>query len=47
MMFAINNIQTNNIANSILSFSVIGLFILAIIGYGILILVEYKTKQLI
>ena len=44
MMFAINNIQTKNIANSILSFSVIGLFILAIIGYGILILVEYKSE---
>nr|WP_229767945.1 MFS transporter [Staphylococcus sp. McC-251-APC-3A2] len=44
MMFAINNIQTGNIANSILSFSVIGLFVLAMIGYGILILVEYKNE---
>lgn len=43
MMFAINNIQTSNITSSILSLSVIGLFILAIIGYVIMIFVEYKN----
>ncbi|WP_271399744.1 MFS transporter [Staphylococcus nepalensis] len=45
MMFAINNVQTGNVINSILSVSVIGLFILAIIGYGIMILIEYKNEK--
>lgn len=45
MMFAINNIQTGNITNSILSLSVLGLFIIAVIGYGIMIWIEYQNEQ--
>lgn len=45
MMFAINNIQTGNITGSIFSLSVIGLIILAILGYAIMILVEYKNDS--
>ncbi|PHK50029.1 MFS transporter [Staphylococcus edaphicus] len=44
MMFSINNIQTGHISESILSLSVIGLFILAIIGYGMMILIEYRNE---
>lgn len=45
MMFAINNIQTGNITGSIFSLSVIGLIILAIIGYTFMILIEYKNES--
>ncbi|EKU50139.1 MFS transporter [Staphylococcus massiliensis] len=45
VMFAINNVQTGNIAGSILSFAVIGLFILAILGYGIMIFIEYMNEN--
>lgn len=44
IMFAINNIQAGELMNSIISLSVIGLFILAILGYGIMIWIEKKNE---
>nr|WP_263314638.1 MFS transporter [Mammaliicoccus sp. Marseille-Q6498] len=45
LMFAINNIQAGQIMDSIFSLSVIGLIVLGIIGYALMIFVEYKNEN--